>query len=289
MSTNQIPNIVIAGFTGDRSGSMISMGHAPTQGLHSWIVDQKKSIEENSQIGKMFVSTFDSKHEIRIDGENISDVNITLEQCRDWMEPRSMTKLYDSAIADLDRLIKAKIDYERNMPRSLRILDPKIVIVWACMTDGADNESNATVEDFKNKVKEARDLHDAKCFFLGANQDAVMTGAQFGFSQDCSLTFGASGPAAASALRSVTQVMREASQGAQDVGFTQVMRQSSAPASFGSYDTFDTAMHTPIPSPQTNSPYIRPPPMIQRQCAAPLNLRQPVTTLRQPNFDSDTE
>ena len=248
MSRTQTPNIVIAGFTGDRSGSMISMGHAPTKGLHSWIVDQKKSIKENSQIGKMFVSTFDSHHDIHIDGENISDVNVTPEQCRDWMEPRSMTKLYDSAIADLDRLIQAKIDYERNMPRSLRILDPKIVIVWACMTDGADNQSEATVEDFKNKVKEARDDHDAKCFFLGANQDAVMTGARFGFSQDCSLTFGASGPAAESALRSVTQVMREASQGSQHIGFTQMMRQSSAPTTFGERDTFANAMNTPIPS-----------------------------------------
>tara|TARA_Y100000591_G_scaffold271775_1_gene247042 strand:+ start:107 stop:1027 length:921 start_codon:yes stop_codon:yes gene_type:complete len=287
MSGNQIPNIIIAGFTGDRSGSMISMGHAPTEGLHSWIVDQKKSIEENSQIGKMFVSTFDSNHEIHIDGENISDVNVTIEQCREWMEPRSMTKLYDSAIADLNKLIQAKIDYERNMPRSLRILDPKIVIVWACMTDGADNESEATIEDFKNKVKEARDLHDAKCFFLGANQDAVMTGAQFGFSQDCSLTFGASGPAAANALRSVTQVMRNVSEGSQNIGFTQMMRQSSAPASFGERDTFDTAMHTPIQCPQTNSPYIPLPPRIQRQHASPLNLRQSGVSLRQPNFDTD--
>lgn len=286
MSSNQIPNVVIAGFTGDRSGSMSSMGDAPTQGLHSWIVDQKKSVDENSQIGKMFVSTFDSVHAIRIDGENISDVNVTLEQCRDWMEPRSMTKLYDSAIADLDRLIQAKIDYERNMPRSLRILDPKIVIVWACMTDGADNESKATVEDFKNKVKEARNVHDAKCFFLGANQDAVMTGAQFGFSQDCSLTFGASGPAVASALRSVTQVMREASQGSQQIGFTPVMRQSSAPPpsiplqspSSGSIplqaqyfnsrrDYYNSIMRTnPIPPNR-------------------LSLRQSAVSFRQPNFN----
>lgn len=288
MSVNQIPNVVIAGFTGDRSGSMCSMGNAPSKGLYSWITDQKKSIEENSQTGKMFVSTFDSQHEIRIDGENISDVDVTMEKCRNWMDPRSMTKLYDSAIADLNKLIQAKKDYEKNMPRALRNLDPKIVIVWACMTDGADNESDATVEDFKNKVKEARDVHDVKCFFLGANQDAVMTGQRFGFSQDCSLTFGANDACAASALRSVTQVMREASQGAQEIGFTQVMRQSSAPASFGSYDTFDTAMHTPIPSPQTTSPHIPSPPMLQRQSAGPPPfLRQSAVSLRQPNFDTE--
>ena len=85
--------------------------------------------------------------------------------------------------------------------------------------------------DFKKKVKEAQNVHDIKCFFLGANQDAVMTGQQYGFNARQSLTFGSDAVCAASALRSVTQVMREASQGSNDIGFTQTMRQSSAPAS----------------------------------------------------------
>jgi len=229
MSKTQTPNIVIAGFTGDRSGSMCSMNNAPSDGLFSWINDQKKSIKDNSQVGKLFVSTFDDEHDIRIDGENITDVNVTLEQCREWMKPRSMTKLYDSAIDDLERLIQAKTDYEKNMPRSLKALDPKIVIVWACMTDGADNSSVHKMEDFKNKVKEAQDVHDIKCFFLGANQDAVMTGQEYGFKQDCSLTFGSTAPCAGNAMRSVGQVMRQASSGSQEVGFTQSMRVSSAP------------------------------------------------------------
>ena len=289
MSSNQIPNVVIAGFTGDRSGSMSSMGDAPSKGLYSWITDQKKSIEENSQTGKMFVSTFDSDHEIRIEGENISDVDVTMEKCRNWMDPRSMTKLYDSAISDLNKLIQAKKDYEKNMPRALRNLDPKIVIVWACMTDGADNESEATVEDFKNKVKEARDHHDVKCFFLGANQDAVMTGQRFGFSEDCSLTFGANNACAANAMRSVTQVMREASEGSQNVGFTPSMRQSSAPP--------PSLRSIPLQSPSSGSiplqaqyfnsrrDYYN---SIMRTNPIPpnrLSLRQSAVSFRQPNFN----
>ena len=226
---SQIPNIVIAGFTGDRSGSMCSMQNTPSDGLFSWINEQVESVKENSQIGKLFVSTFDDKHDIRIDGENIADVKVTLEQCREWMKPRNMTKLYDSAIDDLERLIQAKADYEQNMPRSLKVLDPKIVIVWACMTDGDDNSSNHTMVDFKNKVKEAQDIHDIKCFFLGANQDAIMTGQQYGFEKGCSLTFGATGACVDNALRSVTQVMRQASSGAKDAQFTENMRVSSAP------------------------------------------------------------
>lgn len=97
------------------------------------------------------------------------------------------------------------------------------------MTDGADNSSVHKMEDFKNKVKEAQDVHDIKCFFLGANQDAVMTGQQYGFQQDCSLTFGATASCAGNAMKSVGQVMRQASTGSQEVGFTQSMRVSSAP------------------------------------------------------------
>ena len=63
---SQTPNIVFAGFTGDRSGSMGSMKNALSDGLFGWINEQKKSVEDNSQVGKFFVSTFDDKHEIRI-------------------------------------------------------------------------------------------------------------------------------------------------------------------------------------------------------------------------------
>lgn len=226
---SQTPNIVFAGFTGDRSGSMGSMKNAPSDGLFGWINEQKKSVEDNSQVGKFFVSTFDDKHEIRIDGQNIADTHVTLDQCKEWMEPRSTTKLYDSAITDLDRLIHAKADYEKNMPKSLKTLDPKIVTVWACMTDGDDNESTHTMVDFKNKVKEAQRKYDIKCFFLGANQDAIMTGRRYGFQEGCSLTFGSTERCAGNALRSVTQVMRQASSGEKGACFTDNMRISSAP------------------------------------------------------------
>jgi hypothetical protein len=229
-SNNQLPNIVIAGFTGDRSGSMHSMEDAPSKGLFDWIIDQKKSVKDNSQVGKFFVSTFDDEQDIRINGENISETNVSLEQCKDWMLPRNMTKLYDSGIADLERLIQANEDYKRNMPRSLRGLDPKIIIVWACMTDGADNSSRHTMEDFKNKVKYAQDVHDIKCFFLGANQDAIMTGQKYGFSPDNSLTFGSSPDYASAAFRSASQAMRQVSSGQNDEGFTDSMRNLSAPS-----------------------------------------------------------
>ena len=272
MSANQIPNIVIAGFTGDRSGSMCSMGNAPSKGLYSWITDQKKSVEENSQTGKMFVSTFDSKHEIRIDGENISDVNVTQEQCRNWMEPRSMTKLYDSAIADLTRLMRAKEEFEANMAPMLREIDPNIVMVWACLTDGFDNSSMSTVAMFRQKVEEAK-AAGVKCFFLAANQDAISTGQQYGFDASCSMTIGADRQTSANAMRCLSQVTQQVSQGVDDFqGFTSMMRQRSAPPPPTSFSTQATNIAAPIPTLQA-FPVM--PPQIQRQIASPIvNLRQ---------------
>jgi len=226
-----VPGIVIAGFTGDRSGSMCQMGDAPSTGLFEWINDQKQSALDNAQVGKLFVSTFDTVHDVRMDCVNIADTDITIDQCKKWMDPRGMTKLYDSAIADLDRLILAKEEYKKNMPNKLRQLDPKIVTVWACMTDGSDNKSDNTITDFKNKVKEAQDKHDITCFFLGANQDAVTTGVQYGFKPDNAITFGANEGCASSALRSASQTMRQVSTGSSNKGFTDNMRNLSTPHS----------------------------------------------------------
>ena len=50
-----------------------------------------------------------------------------------------------------------------------------------------------------------------KCFFLGANQDAVDAGNQYGFDVEKSMTYGADEQHMACAMRSVTQVMRQAS------------------------------------------------------------------------------
>ena len=234
------PNIVIAGFTGDRSGSMESTKGSAGEGLYDWIESQKKSIQDNSQIGKCLVSTFDNVREIKINAEKFNDINVTKEMCTEWMEPRGMTKLYDSAIADIDALVQIKEDFIKNMPRSLKNINPKIVIVWACMTDGADNSSINSITDFKNKVEWAKTHHDMKCFFLAANQDAVMTGSQYGFSPDYSLTFGANYQQTQNAMRSVTQVMREASQNANTPGFTQMMRSISAPTNNVNVDLAQT-------------------------------------------------
>lgn len=275
-------HIVFAGFTGDRSGSMTSMGESPSDGLFTWIKDQSDQASENSQTVKLFVSTFDTHNEIRYNNKSIDDIKVDDQlraDCKRWMLPRGMTKLYDSAIADLTRLMRAKDEFEANMAPMLREIDPKIVMVWACLTDGFDNSSISTVAMFRQKVEEAK-AAGVKCFFLAANQDAISTGEQYGFDASCSMTIGADRHTSANAMRCLSQVTQQVSQGVDDFqGFTSMMRQSSAPAAPASFSTQATNIAPPIPTVQA---FPVGPPQIQRGVGRggfPLppriNLRQP--------------
>lgn len=258
-------NIVFAGFTGDRSGSMASMGNSPADGLYNWIKDQSDQANKNSQTVKLFVSTFDTENTVCFDNKSIDDIKVDDElkrNCEVWMAPRGMTKLYDSAIADLTRLMAAKKDFEDNMPPMLREIDPKIVMVWACLTDGFDNSSLSSVRMFRQKVKEAK-ATGVKCFFLAANQDAIATGEQYGFDPACSMTMGSDNVTSANALRCLSQVTREVTSGSIDfTGFTSMMRQSSAPPAPASFSTNVSQMN--IPTVQA----FPCPPTIQRQRAS---------------------
>lgn len=232
-----VPKWVIAGFTGDRSGSMETIDKTCGTGLFDWLSDIADSANLHSQEGTVFVTTFDDESEKVIEGESLNDIynkiinkEITNETCQDWMCARGMTKLYDTAIADLNNIIAARDAIYDSLPREVQALEPEISMVWACCTDGHDNKSVSTRRDFREKVLWARSK-GVKCFFLGANQDAVDAGNQYGFDVEKSMTYGADEQHMACAMRSVTQVMRQASLG-QNSTFTQMMRQVSGPASY---------------------------------------------------------
>lgn len=216
---------VFTGFTGDRSGSMIAIYKESATGLYEWATDLIESANENNQQGRMFITCFDTRADRRLDNVDFKNVNITQSDSLKWMEPRGSTRLYDTAIEDLDNIVSKAKEFKENLPRAIKMLNPEISIVWACCTDGYDNISLKTAEDLKNKVLWARE-QGVKCFFLAANQDAVTTGKRYGFSEDTSLTYTADSSHSTMAFRSVSTNMRQASCG-QEYSFTQNQRQSS--------------------------------------------------------------
>ena len=254
---------VFAAFTGDRSGSMQGIYNESATGLYEWATDLIESANENNQQGRMFITCFDNTAERRLDNVDLKNVRITQRDCMNWMKPRGSTRLYDTAIEDLDNIIAKVEEFKKNLPRAVKMLNPKVSIVWACCTDGYDNCSVNSSNDLKNKVLWARE-QGVKCFFLAANQDAVTTGKNYGFSPDTSMTYTADAQHSAMAFRSVSTNMKQASRG-ENYTFTQYQRQSSQDPR-DTNDTNDTNT-TNATNDTNNSPsqYTSPPPLTNRQ------------------------
>lgn len=238
-----VPPFLIAGFTGDRSGSMEGLDIASAKGLFNWLKDTTDNAIKNSQSGKIFVTTFDHNSEKIIEGEDISSVykkiqneEIDIKFCKKAMKAGGTTKLFDTAITDLENIVMARDSLYESFQPALKKINPKIAMIWACCTDGFDNESIHNRREFREKVLWARDK-GVKCFFLAANQEAQVIGQEYGFNPDTSLTFGTDAEKVECAMRSVTQCMREASSGSNNYVFTQLMRQSSGPSMTTPYNT----------------------------------------------------
>ena len=221
-----VPQWFFAAFTGDRSGSMSSMEGASATGLYEWVQTMKESANENNQTGFISVTTFDNVKNKVINNIESKSVQFTKNDAEREMAPRGTTRLYDTAIEDIDDLLDNVEKFKNTLPNSVKNLNPNISITWVCCTDGMDNNSINTSEDLRERVIDAR-KKGVKCFFIAANQDAVMAGNSYGFRQDSSLTFSANRVNAGIAFRSVSDNMKRASIGSQNTPFTQTMRQSS--------------------------------------------------------------
>jgi hypothetical protein len=269
------PLAVFCSLTLDHSGSMDNMYLTAPGGVHEIITEQLKSAMENGQIGRMFVSVFDDEHDVVIDNMDFSELDVSLDDVKGWMKPRGCTRLYDSAIQDIDNLLAAIEKYKASLAPEVLQLAPEIVSVWVCCTDGFDNMSAASVSEFAEKVKAARKA-GVKCTFIAANQDAVLTGQKFGFDKDSSLTFGADNICAPEAFRCVSHNLRQATSSGNNVKFSQAQRISSLGGAADDVDSDDDCDNTMVlPVSPLRPPTLRRAPMV--------NLRQPA----QPYYDGD--
>lgn len=224
---DSVPQWFFAAFTGDKSGSMCSMKGASATGLYDWVKTMKETAETNNQTGFISVTTFDDETKRVFDNEDTKTIQFTKQDAIREMTPRGTTRLYDTAVEDIDRLLKNVETFRNSLHPNVKALNPKISVTWVCCTDGKDNES---IEHFKGDLRDRVLLarkKGVKCFFIAANQDAVLTGSSYGFSGDNSLSFSANKQNAEFAFRSVSDNMRRASSGSNNTPFTQNMRVSS--------------------------------------------------------------
>ena len=166
MSQNEVmdPNHTKIAVVMDRSGSMASVHEATVSGFNEFINGQKQT----PGTADLMLVLFDDRYEVPYD-KPISQVEpMTLAE----FVPRGTTALND-AIGKTVTGIGSKL---AQLPEAER---PGQVIV-VILTDGHENASKEfSREQVARMIEHQRSVYSWQFLFLGANQDAVLTGKQY--------------------------------------------------------------------------------------------------------------
>lgn len=173
----------------DRSGSMRAVRNATIAGFNEFVEGQKLGFGD----ARMTLVQFDTEDpfEIVFDSKPVRDVpKLTIEK----YVPRGGTPLHDAlgyAIDSLGARLSKLPEYER---------PGKVVIV--AMTDGLENSSrNYTAPRIAEMIRHQREAYSWQFVFLGANQDAILTGERLNILAESSLTYDASAAGVQKAMR----------------------------------------------------------------------------------------
>jgi hypothetical protein len=225
------PAYAVIDLTVDRSGSMGSMGRAMYTGVSNFIKVQQETAQISGTLTYFSLTTFDDITDTPYNNINLGETDIDLSEAhlQTILYPRGTTRLVDTMMERLLALQWKIREIVKNMPRKVRMLKPKIVGVFAILTDGEDNESTLWTERDVNQVIKNTKAKGITHLFLGANQDAIRQGAKYGIPDSHAVTFGSTYLSAKAAIRSATQATQRAVTGCGNMGFTPLERLNSAP------------------------------------------------------------
>lgn len=155
----------------DRSGSMGGIRDDMVGGLTAMLAEQAAE----PGLLTLDIVTFDDQIELVCSLADPTTVQVVLE-------PRGMTALYD-AIGVAVNGFGATL---AGLPEHARPETVQVVVV----TDGYENASREHTDDsVRALLKQQQEVYNWDFIFLGANQDAVLTGANLGFDAGSSMTF----------------------------------------------------------------------------------------------------
>ena len=219
------PHVVFASYIGDRSGSMRNQQKASANGCYEWVKSMSEGIINNGQEGYLTVTFFDDAIEKRIDNIRAKEIVISYKECDYWSRPRGMTKLYDTAIMEINELRSRIKEHKKNNP------ELKVHGIFQLFSDGTDNKSIATEKQLNYAIQEARD-DGITCYYLGIGQDAIKIGKRYGFSEEESLSVDIGNTTSELAFRGCSlSAIRSASTGISST-FKRSLRMSSAPSQY---------------------------------------------------------
>lgn len=171
----------------DRSGSMSSIKSDTEGGFNTFVADQKALPGEAT----ISLTEFDDRIELTWDTLPIQDAPVYN------LEPRGWTALLDAIGITINRLGQklAAMD-EADRPE-------KVVIV--IVTDGEENKSTEySYGQIAEMIKTQTETYNWEFMFLGANQDAILTGSRLGISAGKSMSYAANAKGVSSSYNSVS-------------------------------------------------------------------------------------
>lgn len=212
----------------DRSGSMCSMNGLQIP-MNKKLLDETKGLAKKTETPTFVTfTTFDDQVEHLTKNKNILEYNVPSEkQLQNSLAPRGTTRFIDTVLEAIEDIEQKYEEYKSNLPRKVRALDPRIVRLINCTTDGMDNCSIHYPEDLHDAMSEFR-KNGGEALLLAANMDAERIGQEFGFNSDTSLTVHASDPDAIEfAFDSLRTQSQRVTSGGSAIPYTQVERQTS--------------------------------------------------------------
>jgi hypothetical protein len=195
----------------DRSGSMATIREDMIGGLQT-LIDSQAADE-----GRLTVDVVDFDDEIVLRHTMADPRALKIE-----LDPRGSTALYDAIGISMqgfgDRLSA--------LPEDARPETVQVIVV----TDGQENASREyNAAAVRALITTQKNQYSWDFVFLGANQDAVLTGSALGFDAESSLTFAAAGDEVHSMSESLNRYVKDV-RGKTKEGFSTQERQQAARA-----------------------------------------------------------
>lgn len=135
------------------------------------------------------------------------------------LRPRGMTALYDAMIHGIDEF-GAEL-------AGLAEHDRPGTVLFAVMTDGLENSSEAKADQVRAKVEHQRDTYGWQFAYLGANQDAILEGAKMGVPMASSITYDATAGSTHAVFESLGAATVVAASSGGPVQFTEAQRRAA--------------------------------------------------------------
>ena len=198
------PFTTIVAWCGDNSGSMRSMGNSPAEGAEEFIKTHQDLDTPSSKIYLHF-ATFNGQYNV-VFSDYINQITPEIiQQCIDSMTPGGQTCLYDAVTQCCGDLATINNKIINGLSNEAKRLNPHIPISFTLMTDGYDTCSlTSNASTMRKSIQDTRKKGHT-FFFLGANQNAIEKGSQYGFDPSTSLQVGSDPRYSLGAFRSLTQ------------------------------------------------------------------------------------